>query len=90
VRISGMSAVNHSAKLRGPRRRSFVGDSAQAFEIDCDDILRKAHSRGPFLLVPIPAGWFKPDCGFSITVDKNNDVDEFNELNNSGTGSCLG
>jgi subtilase family serine protease len=42
------------------------------------------------VLFSIPSGCFNPDCGFEITVDVLNDVDESNELNNSQTGNCIG
>jgi len=35
------------------------------------------------VLFSIPSGCFNPDCGFEITVDVLNDVDESNELNAS-------
>ena len=40
----------------------------------------------------IPAGCFNADCGFTITVDANNQVDETapNEGNNTVTGTCIG
>lgn len=38
----------------------------------------------------IPGSCFDPDCGFSITVDAKGEVDEANERNNSGSGSCIG
>ena len=38
----------------------------------------------------IPAGCFNPDCGFEITADVTDEVNESNELNNSQTGNCLG
>ena len=42
------------------------------------------------LLFDIPPGCFNPDCEFRITVDSNNQVNESNEGNNTGSGSCLG
>lgn len=42
------------------------------------------------LLFAIPAGCFRPDCGFRITVDSNGQVDESNEANNTESGVCLG
>jgi hypothetical protein len=42
---------------------------------------------GPF---PIPLGCFDPDCGFTITVDVNDDVSESDETNNSADGRCIG
>jgi len=42
------------------------------------------------VLFPIPSGCFNPDCGFEITVDALNDVDESNEVNNSQIGNCIG
>lgn len=45
-------------------------------------------------LAPIntPPGCFDPDCGFGITVDSRNNVDEGvdGEANNTASGSCLG
>lgn len=38
----------------------------------------------------IPSGCFNPDCGFEITVDIYDEVDESNELNNSEIGNCIG
>ena len=40
----------------------------------------------------IPDGCFNADCGFTITVDANNQVDETppNEGNNTATGKCIG
>lgn len=38
----------------------------------------------------IPAGAWRPDASFKITVDAGNKVDESDEENNTGTGSCLG
>lgn len=40
--------------------------------------------------VPIPAGCFNPDCGFTIEVDVGHTVDEANEGNNVGAGRCIG
>jgi len=37
-----------------------------------------------------PMGCFDPDCGFTITVDVNNDVAESGEANNTADGLCLG
>lgn len=43
------------------------------------------------LLFTIPPGCFVPDCSFRITVDSDNQVNEFsNEGNNSVGGGCLG
>jgi hypothetical protein len=43
------------------------------------------------LLVNVPANCFSPDCSFRITVDSDNQVNEFNnEGNNSANGGCLG
>ncbi len=42
------------------------------------------------VLFPIPRGCFTPDCGFTITVDAHNDIDESNEENNTVMGNCLG
>jgi len=42
------------------------------------------------LAFDIPAGCFRPDCGFKITVDSGSVVDESNEANNSASGLCLG
>lgn len=46
---------------------------------------------------PIPAGCFSPDCGFTIAVDANNQVDESHgttpdnhETNNVAQGICIG
>jgi len=40
--------------------------------------------------VPIPGGCFDPDCGFTIEVDYDDDVEEALEDNNTQEGSCLG
>ena len=48
--------------------------------------------------VPIPSGCFNPDCGFTINVDTNNQVDELkhdasdtsHEDNNTAQGVCIG
>ena len=40
--------------------------------------------------VPIPMGCFDSDCGFTIIVDAGNIVQESDETNNEGRGSCLG
>lgn len=43
--------------------------------------------------VPIPTtpvNCFDPDCGFRITVDSQNQVDESNEANNKADGNCIG
>jgi len=42
------------------------------------------------VLFPIPAGCFNPDCGFEITVDVYNEVNESKENNNSQMGNCIG
>ena len=43
------------------------------------------------LLINVPANCFSPDCSFRITVDSDNQVNEFNnEGNNSANGGCLG
>jgi hypothetical protein len=42
------------------------------------------------LLLPIPPRSFDPDCEFQITVDANNQVNESDEGNNIGRGTCLG
>lgn len=43
------------------------------------------------LLFPVPPGCFSPDCSFQITVDSENQVNEFTgEGNNSTGGGCLG
>jgi len=43
------------------------------------------------LLFTVPANCFSPDCSFRITVDSENQVNEFaNEGNNSVGGGCLG
>ncbi len=42
------------------------------------------------VLFPIPIGCFNPDCGFKITVDVYDEVNESNELNNSQLGNCIG
>ena len=42
------------------------------------------------ILFPFPYGCFDPDCGFEITVDSEDVIDESNELNNSQTGFCIG
>jgi len=45
------------------------------------------------LLLPfssIPGVCFNPDCDFRITVDFNTQINESNEGNNTGDGSCLG
>ncbi len=39
---------------------------------------------------PIPLGAFDPDCEFQITVDVKNEVGEWIEGNNSGSGTCIG
>jgi len=39
---------------------------------------------------PSAANCFNPDCGFEITVDANDEVDESNEMNNSQIGNCIG
>ena len=38
----------------------------------------------------IPSGCFQPDCSFRITVDSSDQVDEFDEANNSVRGQCVG
>jgi subtilase family serine protease len=43
--------------------------------------------------VPIPTSpvnCYDPDCGFRITVDSQNQVDESNEANNKADGNCIG
>ncbi len=43
------------------------------------------------ILISIPIGCYDPDCGFKITVDSADVIDESNELNNSQTGGlCIG
>ena len=42
------------------------------------------------LTVPIPMGCFNPDCGFKITVDALNAVQEKREDNNIAIGNCIG
>lgn len=43
------------------------------------------------LLFEVPGSCFTPDCSFKITVDSNNQVNEFNnEGNNSANGGCIG
>lgn len=43
------------------------------------------------LLFSVPANCFSPDCSFRITVDSENQVDEFSsEVNNTVGGGCLG
>ena len=42
---------------------------------------------GPF---PIPSLCWDPDCGFTITIDPDNNVSESSETNNSVDGGCLG
>ncbi len=42
------------------------------------------------ILIEIPQGCFNPDCGFTIIVDYNDDVNESNEMNNSQIGNCIG
>jgi subtilase family serine protease len=42
------------------------------------------------LFFQVPAGCFRPDCGFRITVDAASVVIETNEANNVASGSCLG
>ena len=43
------------------------------------------------LLFPVPANCFSPECSFRITVDSENQVNEFtNEGNNTTGGGCLG
>jgi hypothetical protein len=43
------------------------------------------------LLFSVPPNCFSPDCSFRITVDSDNQVNEFNnEGNNSANGGCLG
>lgn len=37
----------------------------------------------------MPAPCWNPDCDYQITVDINNQVNESNEANNSGSGSCF-
>jgi subtilase family serine protease len=39
---------------------------------------------------PVTGNCFDPDCGFEITVDANDEIDESNELNNSQIGNCIG
>ena len=38
----------------------------------------------------IPAGCFNPDCGFTISVDPGTQIDESEEGNNVGSGTCIG
>lgn len=38
----------------------------------------------------IPLGCFQPDCSFRITVDSSDQVNEFDEANNSVQGQCVG
>lgn len=38
----------------------------------------------------IPFGCFNPDCGFTITVDSGQDINESSELNNTVNGNCIG
>jgi len=38
----------------------------------------------------IPAGCFRPDCSFRITVDSAAEVAESNEANNTASGTCIG
>jgi hypothetical protein len=42
------------------------------------------------VLIEVPQGCFNPDCGFTIIVDYNEDVNESNEANNSQIGNCIG
>ena len=43
------------------------------------------------LMFNVPANCFSPDCSFRITVDSNNQVNEFNnEGNNNANGGCIG
>jgi hypothetical protein len=43
------------------------------------------------LLFNVPSNCFSPDCSFRITVDSDNQVDEFtNEGNNTANGGCVG
>lgn len=43
------------------------------------------------ILFTVPANCFSPDCSFRITVDSDNQVNEFNnEGNNSVNGGCIG
>jgi hypothetical protein len=48
------------------------------------------HSSIDLLSVEIPVGCFDPDCEFTITVDSKDDVSEYNEKDNSGSGTCIG
>jgi len=38
----------------------------------------------------IPFGCFNPDCGFTITVDSGEGINESRELNNTVNGNCIG
>jgi hypothetical protein len=40
--------------------------------------------------VSMPADCHKPECNFTIRVDSGGQVDESNEGNNTGSGSCIG
>jgi CARDB len=43
------------------------------------------------LLFNVPPGCFSPDCSFRITVDSDNQVNEFGfEGNNTASGGCIG
>jgi hypothetical protein len=37
----------------------------------------------------IPFGSFDPDCGFQITVDSEDEINEDDEENNTGSRNCL-
>lgn len=42
------------------------------------------------LVFEIPGGCYNPDCDFEITVDSMSAVMETNEVNNTGSGTCIG
>lgn len=40
--------------------------------------------------IEFPNNCFDPDCGFKITVDSKNQIEETNENNNDTLGICIG
>jgi len=55
-----------------------------------EPVLPIAADQTIIVLFSLPTGCYNPDCGFEITVDVADEINESNEANNSQIGNCIG
>ena len=82
-----VTVKNQGAGAAGPSRTAVDFGSHGQASLNTPALAPGASTE---LIVDIPSGCHDPDCEFTIKVDSDNAVNESQEGNNDGSGTCLG